>query len=180
MSIHAHKMTTADGGTQSLADYAGQVLLVVNVASKCGLTPQYEGLQQLQDDFGAKGLQVLGFPCNQFKGQEPGTEEEIQQFCRVNYGVSFPVFAKIDVNGEDAHPLYRELRAADPGDFTPDSAGRFHDLIEREYPEWIGTDAVKWNFTKFLVGRDGEVIRRYEPWVTPAEIAADLDDVLSR
>ncbi|WP_068402969.1 glutathione peroxidase [Kribbia dieselivorans] len=179
MSVHDHKVTAADGATVSLSDYAGQVLLIVNVASKCGLTPQYEGLQQLQDDFGDKGLQVLGFPCNQFKGQEPGTNDEIQQFCQVTYNVTFPVFGKIDVNGPDADPLYVELRAADAGELTPESNQRFYDLISSQYPEWIGTDAIKWNFTKFLVGRDGQVIRRYEPWVTPEEIAADLDAALA-
>lgn len=178
MSTHDFAATTVDGGTQPLKDYAGQVLLVVNVASKCGMTPQYEGLEQLYRDKRDSGFQVLGFPCNQFGGQEPGTAEEIAEFCDVNYKISFPIFAKIDVNGDDADPLYNYLRSEAPGDFGPD-AGFLYDHVKKTSPDAIGTDAVKWNFTKFLVGRDGSVIKRYEPTVTPEEISADLDAVLS-
>jgi len=178
MSTHDFTATTADGGSQSLKDYEGQVLLVVNVASKCGLTPQYEGLEALYRDKKDKGLQILGFPCNQFGGQEPGTAEEIAEFCNVNFDVTFPIFAKVEVNGENADPLFSYLRSEAPGEFGPDS-GFLYDHIKKSRPEAIGTDEVKWNFTKFLVGRDGAVIKRYEPTVTPEEISADLESVLS-
>ena len=156
MTVHDFVVATADGGSKPLADYAGRVLLIVNVASRCGLTPQYAGLEKLQQELGPLGLQVIGFPCNQFGGQEPGTDEEIQSFCSVTYGVTFPVFAKVDVNGPDAAPLFTYLReqAADTAD-------------------------LRWNFTKFLVGTDGVLLRRYEPNVTPEELHADLAAILS-
>jgi glutathione peroxidase len=178
MTIHDFTVATADGGARPLTDYKGQVLLVVNVASKCGLTPQYEGLEALYRDKKDRGLQILGFPCNQFGGQEPGTAEEIADFCDVNFNVTFPIFAKVDVNGDTADPVFTYLRSEAPGDFTPETAGFLYDHITKTRPEAIGTDEVKWNFTKFLVGRDGEVIKRYEPTVTPDEISADLESVL--
>lgn len=164
----------ADGRRVPMRDYAGKVLLIVNVASKCGLTPQYEGLEGLYREMRGRGLEILGFPCNQFKEQEPGTDEEIQNFCKATYDVTFPVFAKIEVNGPGADPLYRYLRAQAPGDFGPRYGG-FYDAISQIRPEADGTDEVKWNFTKFLIGRDGEVIRRYEPPVPPEEIRNDLE-----
>lgn len=146
-------------GTEvSLADYAGQVVLVVNTASQCGLTPQYAGLEELWAAHRADGLVVLGFPCDQFGHQEPGEEAEIADFCELNYGVTFPLFAKIEVNGDGAHPLYRWLRAERPAE---------------------SGEAIEWNFTKFLVGRDGRVVRRYGPATTPAEIAGDLRAALA-
>ncbi len=159
MNAHSFSAKTVEGDSVPLSDYAGKLMLIVNVASKCGFTPQYEGLEALHRELKDSGLQVLGFPCNQFGGQEPGTDAEIQEFCSVNYSVTFPVFAKIDVNGDDADPLYQYLRAADPG--TDE------------------TDAIKWNFTKFLVGRDGEVIRRIDPKVTPAEFRDEVAAVLA-
>ena len=179
MKTHDFTVDAADGSTQRLSDYAGKVLLVVNTASKCGLTPQYEGLQKLYEEYSDKGLEVLGFPSNQFMGQEPGTNEEIQEFCSTEYGVTFPVFAKVDVNGDDAHPFWSYLRAADPGDFTAETAPGMYQHIEKTRPEAIGTDEVKWNFTKFLIGRDGEVIRRYEPTVQPEQIRGDIEAALS-
>jgi glutathione peroxidase len=149
--------TTIDGKDQDLGTYLGNVVLVVNTASKCGFTPQYEGLQKLYNRYAAQGLTVLGFPCDQFGHQEPGAEDEISAFCERNYGVSFPMFAKIDVNGKNAHPLYRWLKDEQTGLL----GGR-----------------IKWNFTKFLIGRDGEVIKRYEPPVLPADIKADLENYL--
>ncbi len=146
--------TRLDGKDQALADYAGQLVLVVNTASQCGLTPQYEGLEALYQTYRDRGLVVLGFPCNQFAGQEPGTSEEIASFCSLNYGVSFPMFARVDVNGEDAHPLWQWLKASAPG--------------------LLGSEAIKWNFTKFLVGRDGQVIERYAPTTEPKDIAPDI------
>ncbi|MCW2524696.1 MAG: Glutathione peroxidase [Frankiales bacterium] len=178
MSTHDFEVATADGATKPLSDYAGKVLLIVNVASKCGLTPQYEGLEALYRDDKDKGLEILGFPCNQFGGQEPGTAEEIADFCSTNFDVSFPIFSKVEVNGPDAAPLFSYLRSEAPGDFGPES-GFLYDHIKKSRPEAIGTDEIKWNFTKFLIGRDGEVIRRFEPNVTPEEIGKELESVLS-
>lgn len=146
------------GDSGTLRAYEGQVMLIVNTASKCGLTPQYEGLEKLHQAYGDKGLAVLGFPCNQFGSQEPGTESEIGEFCQINYGVSFPMHAKVNVNGGDTHPVFRQLKKAAPG--------------------LLGTKAIKWNFTKFLVGRDGEILGRYSPQTEPADIAADVEKAL--
>jgi glutathione peroxidase len=146
------------GKPQDLADYAGSVTLVVNVASQCGLTPQYAGLEELYRGYKDRGFVVLGFPCNQFAGQEPGTDAEIASFCEVNYGVSFPIFTRINVNGDDAHPIYKWLKKSAPG--------------------LLGSEAIKWNFTKFLIGRDGAVVERYAPTTEPADIAADIEKLL--
>ncbi|MFT4082976.1 MAG: glutathione peroxidase [Nocardioides sp.] len=175
--VHDFEVATADGETVSLGTYAGKVLLIVNVASKCGLTPQYEGLEALYRAEQESGLEVLGFPCNQFLGQEPGSDAEIQEFCSTSYDVTFPVFAKVDVNGAAAAPLYDHLRAAAPGDWGPQLGGFYDSINQVKPPE--RPDDVKWNFTKFLVGRDGAVIKRYEPPVTPAEIQAELAEYLS-
>lgn len=146
------------GGTQSLADYEDKVLLIVNTASNCGFTPHYAGLETLYQRFKERGLVVLGFPCNQFGAQEPGSASEIAGFCQKNYGVSFPLFAKIDVNGENAHPLYQHLKKSAPG--------------------VLGSESIKWNFTKFLISRDGKVIKRYAPAATPESIAGDIEALL--
>jgi glutathione peroxidase len=148
-----------DGKEQALSQYAGKVLLVVNVASQCGFTPQYTGLERLWRDYRDRGLVVLGFPCDQFGHQEPGDEAEILNFCSVNYAVDFPLFAKVDVNGTQAHPLWRWLKSKKSG--------------------ILGTEAIKWNFTKFLVGRDGNVLKRYAPADTPESIAADIEAALA-
>jgi glutathione peroxidase len=145
--------TTLDGSEQDLSGYAGKVVLVVNTASQCGFTPQLGGLEELYRTYGDQGLVVLGFPCNQFGSQESGTEDEIGEFCQVNYGVTFPMFAKVDVNGDDAHPLFTWLKGEKKGLF----GGK-----------------IKWNFTKFLVGRDGEVVGRYSPTTDPKDIADDI------
>jgi glutathione peroxidase len=176
-TIYDFAATTAEGTAVPLADYEGKVLLIVNVASKCGLTPQYEGLEALYRDGQDRGLEVLGFPCNQFKEQEPGSDAEIQAFCKATYDVTFPVFAKIDVNGPDADPLYTFLRQEAPGDFGP-QYGDFYQAISKIRPEAQGTDEVKWNFTKFLVDRQGNVVKRYEPSVSPADIESDLEQYL--
>jgi len=177
MTIHEFSATTADGSSRSLDAYAGRVALIVNVASQCGYTPQYEGLEALYKENRDRGLEILGFPCNQFDDQEPGTDAEIQNFCKVNFGVTFPVFGKIDVNGPDADPLFVYLRAQAPGDFGP-SSGELYDYVKETRPETLGTDEVKWNFTKFLVGRDGKVIRRFEATVTPDEIKSEIVELL--
>jgi glutathione peroxidase len=177
MNTFDFTVRTADGGDQELVAYAGNVLLIVNVASKCGFTPQYAGLEKLQRDFADRGVQILGFPCNQFGDQEPGTDAEIQEFCSATYDVTFPVFGKVDVNGPDAAPLYRYLREQAPGAFGPEH-GRLYEAIKARRPEALDTDEVKWNFTKFLVGRDGVVRKRYESRETPESIATELDDLL--
>lgn len=151
MGIHEIPVKTLDGQDSSLGSLVGKALLVVNVASKCGLTPQYSGLERLQERFGAQGFSVVGFPCNQFAGQEPGSADEIQTFCSTTYGVTFPLFEKIDVNGDDRHPLYSELTK------TEDAEGASGD--------------VQWNFEKFLVGADGEVLARFRPRTEPEDEA---------
>ena len=147
-----------DGDTQSLKAYAGKALLVVNVASKCGFTPQYEGLEALYRKYAPQGFAVLGFPCDQFGHQEPGSDAEIASFCSTSYDVTFPMFSKIEVNGDNAHPLYKFLKQQAPG--------------------LLGTEAIKWNFTKFLIGPEGAVLKRYAPTDTPESIGADLDSML--
>lgn len=148
-----------EGRPHPLAAYAGKVLLVVNVASRCGFTPQYAGLEQLWRDYHARGLVVLGFPCDQFGHQEPGDAEQIRQFCALNYEVSFPMMAKVTVNGADAHPLWKWLKQEKSG--------------------LLGIGAIKWNFSKFLIGRDGRVLKRYAPRDTPASLAADIEAALA-
>lgn len=159
MDIYAIEITAIDGSVQTMNRFRGKTLLIVNVASRCGFTSQYEGLQTLYDTYRDKGFEVLGFPCNQFGHQEPGDEAEIKGFCSLTYNVTFPLFAKIEVNGSNAHPLYRYLKSAKKG--------------------VLGTEAIKWNFTKFLVGPDGAVLERYAPTDTPACIAADLATLLN-
>jgi glutathione peroxidase len=175
-TIYDFTAAAPDGSQVPLRDYAGKVLLIVNVASKCGLTPQYEGLESLYRDDKGRGLEILGFPCNQFLEQEPGTDAQIQDFCTTTYDVTFPVLAKIEVNGPAAAPLYQYLRAAAPGDFGPRYRD-FYEAISKIRPA-AGTDEIKWNFTKFLIGRDGMVIKRYEPPVPPADIKTDLENYL--
>lgn len=160
------EVTTIDGEKTTLAAYAGKVLLIVNVASKCGLTPQYEQLEALQEEFAPQGFSVLGFPCNQFLGQEPGSEEEIKTFCSVTYGVTFPLFSKIDVNGEDRAPLYQKLIAAAPKAVAPEGSG-FYERMASKGRAPLYVDDILWNFEKFLVGHDGQVIQRFSPDMTP-------------
>lgn len=164
-SIQDISLTTIDGQPSSLADYRGKVLLLVNVASKCGLTPQYEGLQALYAEKHAQGLEVLGFPANNFLGQEQGSDAEIQQFCQLTYDVSFPMFSKISVAGEDTHPLYQQLTAAQPQSI---GEGPLRERLASKEIPIHPAPAVLWNFEKFLVGRDGKVIARFAP-----DVAAD-------
>lgn len=159
MTVHEFKAKGIDGKEVPLSTYKGQVLLVVNVASQCGYTPQYPGLEKLYERYKDKGFAVLGFPCNQFGGQEPGTETEIKSFCETSFGVKFPLFAKIDVNGEHTHPLYEFLKKAQPG--------------------LLGTEGIKWNFTKFLVDREGNPVKRYASKDTPEEIAPEVEKLLA-
>ncbi|MCA9607963.1 MAG: glutathione peroxidase [Myxococcales bacterium] len=157
-SIYDFEVETLDGDKKTLAEYRGKVLLVVNTASKCGFTPQYAGLEKLYGQLADDGLVVLGFPCNQFGHQEPGDESQIGAFCQKNYGVTFPMHAKIDVNGKAAHPLWR--------------------WIKKEKPGILGSEGIKWNFTKFLVDREGRVVQRYAPKTPPEEIEADIKKLL--
>jgi len=154
MPIHDIVARRLNGEERDLSEFRGQVLLIVNVASRCGFTPQYAGLEALYRKLHARGLTVLGFPCNQFGSQEPGDEAEIGSFCDANFGVTFPMFAKIDVNGASAHPLYQHLKSAKPG--------------------ILGTEGIKWNFTKFLVDRQGKVVKRFAPNDKPEDIEADI------
>jgi glutathione peroxidase len=156
--IYAFEVKTITGDKIRLGRYENQVMLIVNTASKCGFTPQYEGLEALYAKYKDKGLVVLGFPCNQFGRQEPGNESEIAEFCQLNYGVSFPMFAKVEVNGNDADPLFKYLKKSQKG--------------------LLGSENIKWNFTKFLVDRDGEVIARFAPTVKPKDLAKDIEKLL--
>lgn len=171
-----------DGSDVSLANYKGKVLLIVNVASKCGLTPQYQGLEALYEQYHDQGLEILGFPCNQFLGQEPGTNEEIQSFCSLNYNVTFPLFAKIDVNGEAESPLYTYLKKEAPFKGYPEGAEEFAAQLDQIHQK-TGTgfdqgDAIRWNFGKFLVSKDGKTILRFEPMVTPDMMEGAIQELL--
>ncbi len=157
-SIYGFAPRDSKGGEKSLEDYRGQVLLIVNTASKCGFTPQFAGLESILEKYREQGFTILGFPCNQFGAQDPGSNDEIMEFCQLNYGVSFPMFGKIDVNGGDAEPLFKHLKKAAPGA--------------------LGSERIKWNFTKFLINRDGEVVKRYAPTTKPEAIAADIEALL--
>ena len=159
MSLYDFQAQSIDGQTVPLSRYRGQVMLIVNTASACGFTPQFTGLEKLHQQYGPQGLAVIGFPCNQFASQDPGSNDEIGSFCQKNYGVSFQMMGKIDVNGPAAHPLYQWLK--------------------HEAPGLLGTAGIKWNFTKFLVGRDGRVIQRYAPQDTPEKIAKDIEAALA-
>ncbi|PFW77416.1 glutathione peroxidase [Bacillus sp. AFS075960] len=158
MTVYDFLAKTITGEDKSLKDYEGKALLIVNVASKCGFTPQYKGLQEVYDKYKDQGLEILGFPCNQFGGQEPGTEADITSFCELNYGVNFPMFAKVDVKGDKAHPLYTYMTEQAPG--------------------LLGMKAVKWNFTKFLIGKDGKVVGRFAPQTKPVDLEVEIEKVL--
>jgi len=159
-SAYDFEALSITGKKVALKKYEGKPLLIVNTASACGFTPQFAGLEALHETYGKKGLVVLGFPCNQFGAQDKGSNDEIAEFCQLNYGVSFPMMAKINVNGGEAHPLYQWMAAEAPG--------------------FLGSKAIKWNFTKFLIGRDGQVIKRYAPTDTPESMAADIEAVLAQ
>jgi glutathione peroxidase len=158
-NIYEFSANSLNGAPVDLASYRGKVLLIVNTASNCGFTPQYQGLEAVYQQFKDKGVEVLGFPCNQFGRQEPGSADEIGAFCEKNYGVTFPLFAKIDVNGDDTHPLFKHLKQQAPG--------------------LMGTEAIKWNFTKFLVKKDGTVYKRYAPQTEPKELMQDIEKLLA-
>lgn len=158
-NVHDFNCQTINGEETNLADYKGKVLLIVNTASKCGFTPQFKGLESLYENYKDKGFAILGFPCNQFGRQDPGSNNEISEFCELNYGVSFPMFAKIDVNGDNASPLFQHLKEQAPG--------------------LMGSKAIKWNFTKFLINNEGKVLKRYAPRTKPEEIERDIEQLLA-
>lgn len=158
-TVYDFEARQINGQNVPLSEFTGKVMLIVNTASQCGFTPQFGGLEELHKNYAGKGLAVLGFPCNQFGAQDPGSDGEISEFCQVNYGVSFPMMSKIDVNGPAAHPLYKWLSAEAPG--------------------LLGSKSIKWNFTKFLVGKDGQVIRRYAPLDKPADLISDIEAALA-
>ena len=158
-SMYKYDLQTVTGQTDKLENYKGNVLLIVNTASKCGLTPQFAGLEKLYQKYRQQGLVILGFPCNQFAQQDPGNNDEIQQFCQMNYGVSFPMLAKIEVNGDNTHPLYQHLKSAAPG--------------------ILGSQKIKWNFTKFLVSRQGEVLERFAPATKPEKLEQAIEKALA-
>ena len=157
-NIYNHSCNDNSGNLQNLSAFEGQALLIVNTASKCGFTPQYNGLQELQEKFKDSGFSVLAFPCNQFGEQEPGSSEEIQEFCTVNYGINFPIFEKVDVKGEDAHPLFKYLTSEKKG--------------------LLGSESIKWNFTKFLINKEGKPIARFAPNTTPEKISKEIENLL--
>ena len=157
-TVHDFSCATTGGKKKSLADYKGKVLLVVNTASKCGFTPQFAGLEKLYEDHKEQGFEILGFPCNQFGKQDPGSNDEIMEFCQLNYGVSFPMFGKIEVNGSAADPLYK--------------------FLKKEAPGALGTEGIKWNFTKFLIGKDGQLVKRFAPTTKPQDMSAEIEALL--
>lgn len=181
MSIYSFKAKTIDGEEISLEEYRGKVAIVVNTASKCGFTPQYEGLEKLYEKYHLKGLEILGFPCNQFAGQEPGDNTEVKNFCQLNYGVSFQMFEKTDVRGESAHPLFKFLTSEKPFegfDMKHPIGERLYHALETNFPEYLEGDEVKWNFTKFLVDKEGKVVHRFEPTSEPSEMEAVIETLL--
>ncbi|GHU49637.1 glutathione peroxidase [Clostridia bacterium] len=180
MSIHKFSYTSISGEPVNLSEYDGKVILIVNVASKCGFTPQYKALEELYKKYKEQGFEIIGFPCDQFGGQEPGTEEEIVNFCSLNYGVTFPLSAKVEVREEGAIPLYQYLTAQKPfqGFFEGEKAQFMETFLKEKYQDGYTDSQIKWNFTKFLIDKNGEVVARYEPTVEPESIAAEIEKLL--
>lgn len=181
MSIYDFTVMTGAGKEKSLADYKDKVVLIVNTASKCGFTPQFKELQELYLTYKEKGLEILGFPCNQFAEQDPGSNGEIEEFCRYNYGVTFQMFAKGDVRGETAQPLFKYLTAQkgfEGFDKSHPIAARLTEALKTNFPEYLEGDDIKWNFTKFLIDKEGNVVKRFEPTTSPSALAADIEALL--
>ncbi len=181
MGIYDFTVKTNRGVEKNLGDYKGKVLLIVNTASKCGFTPQFKELQELYDNYKERGFEILGFPCNQFAGQEPGNNDEVQSFCRLNYGVKFQIFDKGDVRGENAQPLFKYLTAQkkfEGFDEAHPIAKPLMEALQKNFPEYLEGDGIKWNFTKFLIDREGNVVGRYEPTTNPSAIAGDIEKLL--
>lgn len=181
MSIYDFKFNSIDNEPMSMEDFKGKALLIVNTASKCGFTPQYEGLEKLYKKYKDRGFEIIGFPSNQFASQEPGEAGEIKNFCMINYGVSFPLSEKIDVRGENAHPLFKYLIEKTPFkgfDLSKESAKMISEHIKSNFPELMDGDSIKWNFTKFLIDKNGDVVKRFEPPVEPLEISGEIEKLL--
>lgn len=181
MSIYDFKFNSIDDEQISLSDYKGKVLLIVNTASKCGFTPQYEGLEKLYKKYNDKGFEVIGFPSNQFMQQEPGKKEEIKNFCSINYGVTFTLSDKVDVRGEDAIPLFKYLTEKAPFDgfdLSKENAKGLLGFIKDKLPKLLDGDSIKWNFTKFLIDKDGNVVGRFEPPVDPLDLEGEIEKLL--
>jgi glutathione peroxidase len=175
LSVYSYQANLSNGEEISLEEYKGKVMLIVNTASKCGLTPQYEGIEKLYETYKEKGFTVLGFPCNQFGGQEPGTDDEISSFCSLNYNVTFPLFQKIEVNGEYAHRLYQYLREQAPVD--SDIA---ENSLKNQNSRELEDSSIKWNFTKFLIDQDGKVVKRFASTTKPEDIVKDIEKLLNK
>ena len=181
MSIYDFKAITIDGDEVSLKQYKGKVLVIVNTASECGFTPQYKGLEKLYEKYKAEDFEILGFPSNQFAGQEPGESNEIKNFCEINYGVSFPLFEKNDVRGENALPLFKYLTEETTFkgfDFNHPTGKKLNDVLKEKFPQFLEGDSVKWNFTKFLIGRDGNIVNRYEPTTEPEAMSTEIEKLM--
>ena len=181
MNVYDFDVKKMNGEMQAMRDYEGKVLLIVNTASKCGCTPQFEGLEKLYQAYGERGLVIVGFPCNQFAGQDPGTNEEIKEFCSLNYGVTFPMMAKVDVNGENAAPLYQYLKSQKGFkgfDMEHPIAPKLDEILSAADKDYAQNSDIKWNFTKFLVDRNGAVVERFEPTSTPEQIAPSIEKLL--
>ena len=180
MGIYEFSAKTNSGEVKSLKDYAGKVLIIVNTASKCGFTPQYKELQELYDKYKDKGLEILGFPCNQFKEQDPGTDGQIEEFCQLNYGVTFQIMKKIDVNGPAAEPIFEYLKAQAPTEEYHGLKAKGTALLFKKISDSVEKDSdIKWNFTKFLISRDGETIKRYAPTTEPKDFEKDVEAMLA-
>ena len=178
MNLYDLSVKTVDGSNVSLSKYQGKVLLIVNTASGCGLTPQYEGLEQLYKLYKEQGLEILDFPCNQFLNQAPGTDQELANFCQMKFGTTFETFAKINVNGKESHPLYKYLRENAPADNEDENLTKFQAILER-LKQSVQGNAIKWNFTKFLVDKNGQIIQRFNPTVKPEQIAPAIEALLA-
>jgi glutathione peroxidase len=181
MSIYDFKVKDIDDEEVNFAQYKGKVLLVVNTASKCGFTPQYGDLQKLYEKYNSKDFEILGFPCNQFAEQEPGSNDEVKKFCQINYGVTFPIFEKVEVRGENIHPIFKYLTEAAPFEGATqngENGKRLFAFINEKFPEFLEGNSIKWNFTKFLIDKEGNVIKRYESPVVPMEISKDIENII--
>ncbi|AAK79516.1 glutathione peroxidase [Clostridium acetobutylicum] len=181
MSVYDFKAKTIEGKEVSLDTYKGKVLIIANTASKCGFTPQYEGLEKLYKEYKDKGLEILGFPSNQFAEQEPGDNNEVKNFCKLNYGVTFQLFEKTDVRDENAHPLFNYLTENAPFkgfDLNHPTGKMLSEVLEKNFPKFLEGNSVKWNFTKFLIDRDGNVVKRFEPTSEPSDMVKDIEKLL--
>lgn len=181
MSIYDFKLKGIDGEEISLEKYKGKVLIIANTASKCGFTPQYADLEKIYEKYNSKGLEILGFPCNQFAEQEPGNNNEVKKFCEINYGVTFPLFEKIDVRGASAHPLFKYLSEAVPFkglDLNHPSGKILNSFLEEKFPEYLIGNSIKWNFTKFLIDKEGNIVGRFEPTTEPLDMIPEIEKLL--